>query len=189
MECEWDLLGQHNQYNALNAIAATRHAGVTPAQAIAALNAFSGVKRRLEVIYQSASCTIYDDFAHHPTAIRTTLEGLRKAVGNEDILAVIEPRTHTMSLGTLRHELSTCIAASDEVMWFRGENIKWDLNEVSQSCVVPASVHNQHDKLIEAIVKQAVAQRDKPLHIVIMSNGGFGDIYRKLTDILNTSSL
>jgi UDP-N-acetylmuramate: L-alanyl-gamma-D-glutamyl-meso-diaminopimelate ligase len=180
------LLGQHNQHNALNAIAAARHAGVPINESINALNTFKGVKRRLEILYDSATFALYDDFAHHPTAIRKTLEGLRQAVGNEEIAAVIEPRTHTMSLGTLRNELTTCCAAADRVVWFRAENIKWDLTEIQQSCVVPAKLYDKHDLLINAILGDAeeAANSGKKRHVVIMSNGAFGGIYQRLLDAL-----
>ena len=184
---EWRLIGQHNQSNALNAIAAARHAGVPPEHAIAALNKFEGVKRRMEVLYDNATFTLYDDFAHHPTAIRSTLEGLRKRVGSERIIAIIEPRTHTMSLGTLRHELTTCCAAADEVWWFRGENIKWDLTEVTQHSVVPARLFDNHDKLIDAVVQAATNPdgQGRKRHALIMSNGAFGGIYQKLVERLS----
>jgi len=184
---EWNLLGKHNQQNALNAIAAARHAGVPPAQSIEALNRFEGVKRRLEVIYASDSLVVYDDFAHHPTAIRSTLEGLRKQVGSDDILAVIEPRTHTMSLGTLRHELTTCCAAADKALWFRSDNIKWDLAEVVQACVIPARMIDKHDAVVSEIAKLNVSGGSKKTHVVIMSNGAFGDIYQKLLQKLGDS--
>ena len=179
----WSLLGKHNQLNALNAIAAARHVGVTPQVAIEALASFSGVKRRLEVLYEDADFVLYDDFAHHPSAIRSTLEGLRKAVSSDDILAIVEPRTHTMSLGTLRHELSTCVAAADQVIWFRGENIKWDLNEIAQNSVVPARVLDKHGTLVEEILA-AKRSSNKRLHAVIMSNGAFGGIYKTLVERL-----
>lgn len=173
---EWDLMGEYNIGNALGAIAAARHAGVAPAVAIEALASFGGVRRRMDVIAEVGDVTVYDDFAHHPTAIRATLQGLRKRVGNEEIVAVVEPRTHTMSLGTLRHELTTCCAAADQVFWFRGENIKWDLAEVVQHCVVPAQQFDSIDRLVEALVRLPAKRR----HILIMSNGGFGGIYQKL---------
>ena len=166
---------------------AARHAGVAPEVSIEALSAFEGVKRRLEVIYDDGHTRVYDDFAHHPTAIRATLEGLRKAVGNSEIIAVIEPRTHTMSLGTLRHDLSTCCAAADQVIWFRGENIKWDLHEVQQECVVPASIIDKHAVLVDTLVRQARQTGSRKKHIVIMSNGAFGGIYQILKDRLNSN--
>ena len=182
----WRLLGKHNQHNALNAIAAARHTGVPVAQAIEALKQFSGVKRRLEVIFQNDQLVLYDDFAHHPTAIRTTLEGLRKAVGSDEIIAVIEPRTHTMSLGTLRQDLTTCCAAADRVIWFRGENINWDLTEVQQRCIVPSSMFDKHAALVKDILKLADGgDTQRRRHVVIMSNGAFGGIYKQLTEQLN----
>ncbi|MEM9622355.1 MAG: UDP-N-acetylmuramate:L-alanyl-gamma-D-glutamyl-meso-diaminopimelate ligase [Pseudomonadota bacterium] len=180
---EWDLSGKHNQHNALNAIAAARHAGVPVAEATAALSEFKGVKRRLEVLFEDDNYVLYDDFAHHPTAIRTTLAGLRKRVGNDEILAVVEPRTHTMSLGTLRTELTNCCAAADRVIWFRGDNIKWDITEIAQNCVVPAKVYDNHEMLVKALLKEQQG-RSKRLHVVIMSNGAFGGIFQSLLDAL-----
>ncbi len=182
---QWSLLGKHNQLNGLNAIAAARHAGVPVAQSIEALSRFEGVKRRMEVLHDSATFTLYDDFAHHPTAIRTTLEGLRKRVGSEEIFAIIEPRTHTMSLGSLRHELTTCCAAADRVLWFRGENIKWDLSEVVQQCVIPAQMVDKHQAVIAEVLKAAQQTSGKKCHVVIMSNGAFGGIYKDLVEQLN----
>ena len=173
---QWSMFGEHNVQNALSAIAAARHAGVPIPTAIEALNRFDGVKRRLDLIAQVGETSIYDDFAHHPTAIRATLQGLRHKVGNEEIVAVVEPRSHTMSLGTLRHELINCCAAADQVLWFRGSNIKWDLSEVVQNCVVPAQQYDNLDRLINALTKLPAKKR----HIVIMSNGSFGGIYEKL---------
>ncbi len=173
---DWQLLGAHNVSNGLAAIAAARHAGVPPANAIEALNAFSGVKRRLEVIAEVGDVTVYDDFAHHPTAIRATLQGLRNNVGGDEIVAVVEPRTHTMSLGTLRQELTTCCAPADQVFWFRGENIKWDLLEVVTNCVVPAQQFDNLERMMDAIAKLPERKR----HVVIMSNGSFNGIYKKL---------
>ena len=172
----WTLLGEHNMSNALSAVAAARHAGVPPSAAIAALNRFAGVKRRLEILAKIGDVTVYDDFAHHPTAIRTTLQGLRDRVGGDEILAIVEPRTHTMSLGTLRGQLASCCAAADEVFWFRGANIQWDLAEVVSNCVVPARLFDDLDSLMAA----ATELPKRPRHIVILSNGGFQGIHRKL---------
>ena len=172
----WSQLGVHNVNNALAAIAAARHAGVSPNVSIEALASFRGVKRRMELIYDDERTRIYDDFAHHPTAIRTTLQGLRNAVGSEEIIAVIEPRTHTMSLGTLRHDLITCCSPSDSAFWYRGENIKWDLASLVDECVVPSRLFDDLDELMDHLAKPGKTRR----HIVIMSNGAFGDIYRRL---------
>lgn len=173
----WDLIGEHNVANGLAAIAAARHAGVPPEVALDSLGAFQGVTRRLDLIAEVGDVRVYDDFAHHPTAIRTTLQGLRRRVGSDEIIAVVEPRSHTMSLGTLRHDLTTCCAPADQVLWFRGENIKWDLSEVVQHCVIPAKQFDDLERLMEAI---ATMPGRKPRHVVIMSNGSFGGIYEKL---------
>ena len=182
----WDLLGEHNVANALAAIAAARHAGVKPELAIEALCTFAGVTRRMDLIAEIGDVAIYDDFAHHPTAIRTTLQGLRRRVGSDEILAVVEPRSHTMSLGTLRHDLTTCCAPADQVFWFRGDNIKWDLGEVVQHCVIPARQFDDLERLMEAIAELPMPKRGKR-HVVIMSNGGFSGIYRKLPERLRGS--
>jgi UDP-N-acetylmuramate: L-alanyl-gamma-D-glutamyl-meso-diaminopimelate ligase len=181
-EVSWSQLGQHNVTNGLNAIAAARHAGVPPERAIEALCSFQGVTRRLELIAEVGPVLVYDDFAHHPTAIRTTLQGLRKHVGVDEIIAVIEPRSHTMSLGTLRDELSNCCAAADGVYWFRGENIKWDLTEVVHSSVIPAVMDDDLDHLIRTLAQ--LPQPKSRRHIVIMSNGAFGGIHGTLTAAL-----
>jgi UDP-N-acetylmuramate: L-alanyl-gamma-D-glutamyl-meso-diaminopimelate ligase len=178
----WSQLGEHNLRNALAVVAAARHAGVKPELATEILCGFEGVKRRMELIAELNGILVYDDFAHHPTAIRKTLQGLRKKVGSDEIIAIIEPRTHTMSLGTLRAELATCCSAADAVYWFRSENIKWDLTELVQACVVPAHQHDNLDALIDAVARLPARRR----HIVIMSNGSFGDIYHKLPDRLKS---
>ncbi|HEY5645030.1 MAG TPA: UDP-N-acetylmuramate:L-alanyl-gamma-D-glutamyl-meso-diaminopimelate ligase [Pseudomonadales bacterium] len=180
----WSQIGEHNVSNALAAIAAARHAGVHPQQAIAALCTFSGVLRRMDLIAEVGEISVYDDFAHHPTAIRKTLQGLRRKVGSEEIVAVIEPRSHTMSLGTLRDELTTCCSPADSVYWFRGDNIRWDLAEVVHSCVVPAQQFDDLDKLMDAIAQLPKRRR----HVVIMSNGSFGDIYRRLPQRLREAA-
>ncbi len=180
----WSLIGEHNINNALNAITAARHAGIATDICIRALGEFKGVKRRLEVIFENENTVIYDDFAHHPTAIRTTLQGLRKQVGNDEILAVIEPRTHTMSLGTLSNDLCTCCAAADQVIWFRGENIKWDLGEIINRCVVPAQMADNVPNLVKDIVEGTPKKSERKRHVVIMSNGSFGGIYQLLLEAL-----
>ncbi len=179
----WQIFGEHNVHNALAAIAAARHAGVPVNVSIEALNEFGGVKRRMDLIAEVGETRVYDDFAHHPSAIRATLQGLRHKVGSDEIVAVVEPRSHTMSLGTLRNDLTTCCAAADEVFWFRGENIKWDLTEVVQDCVIPAHQHDSLERLMEALAKLPERKR----HIVIMSNGSFGGIYEKLPSLLRGS--
>lgn len=176
---DWKLMGRHNVANALAALAAAQHAGVPPAAGTAALGTFRGVRRRMELIVDLPQLKIYDDFAHHPSAIRTTLEGLRARVGSERIVAVVEPRTHTMSLGTLRGELTTCCAAADEAIWFRGDKIQWDVEEVAQDSLVPTSVETDIDRLVEGIAGFGT-DSPRPTHVVIMSNGAFGGIYGRL---------
>ena len=183
-DIRWSLLGEHNKINALNAIAAARHAGVQPQTAIQALCEFRGVKRRMEVIYEANNLVVYDDFAHHPTAIRNTLQGLRAQFSQDEIIAIIEPRTHTMSLGSLRNELTQCCAAADQVIWFRGERIKWDLHEIAEACVVPAKIVENVNNLIKQLLSAKPQPDARRQHWVIMSNGHFGGIYQQLTAAL-----
>lgn len=194
---QWQSIGMHNVSNALNVIAAARHAGVLPEQSIEALADFKGVKRRLELLYDFAGIKVYDDFAHHPTAIRTTLQGLRARYGSDEIIVIIEPRTHTMSLGTHRKDLTTCCAAADSVIWFRGENIKWDLHAVAKDCVIPASIFDKVDDLVNHLVtlpsREDITQsphlaKGSTRHIVIMSNGGFGGFHTKLVDTFKANA-
>ena len=177
---EWSLKGGHNHSNAINAIAAARHAGVPTDVSIGALNSFSGVKRRMEIIFEDTNTVIYDDLAHHPTAILTTLQGLRDNASSDEIIAIIEPRTHTMSLGTLQADLTTCCAAADRVIWFRGSNIKWDLQQVAADCVVAAKVEDNTDQLIDNLLQLPNLEGGRKRHLVIMSNGAFDSIYSKI---------
>lgn len=174
---EWSLIGEHNVANGLAAMAATHHAGVPPTESAQALCSFAGVERRLELIVDTPGLKIYSDFAHHPTAIRTTLRGLRTRCGAERILAVVDPSTHTMSLGTLRRDLALCCAAADEAIWFHGANIRWDVGEVVAASPVPASVERNIDTLVERI---AAVRTTPATHVVLMSNGAFGGIFEKL---------
>ena len=182
----WRLLGRHNVHNGLAAIAAARHVGVPPQDAIAALASFQGVKRRLEVVATRGRLVVYDDFAHHPTAIRSTLEGLRHHVGKERIVAVVEPRTHTMSLGTLRADLAACCAAADETIWFRPQGIQWDLAELARNSTPPAAVVNDLDLLTTQIA--GMSGTTEPCHVVLMSNGAFGGIHATLREQLGTEA-
>ena len=179
-EVRWPLLGDHNVANGLAAVAAAHHAGVRAEVAAAALGSFGGVKRRLELIAATPQLRVYDDFAHHPTAIRTTLAGLRAHVGRERIVAVVEPRTHTMALGTLRPALADCCAPADEAIWFRGENIRWDVGEVVRASPVHATVETDHDALLARLLALAAPGSGERTHVVLMSNGAFGGIYERL---------
>ena len=178
----WDLLGGHNRLNALAAIAAARHAGVPVAAAIAALNQFKNVKRRMEIRGNVRNITVYDDFAHHPTAIATTLAGLRRKVGAARILAVIEPRSNTMKLGVMKAALPGSLMDADHVYCYSG-GIDWDAQAALAPLADKVVVQSDLDQLIAAIAADARAGD----HILIMSNGGFGGIHDKLLQRLSAS--
>jgi len=167
--------GRHNQLNALAALAAARHVGVPVAHGLAALARFSGVKRRLETRGTVRGITVYDDFAHHPTAIATTLDGLRRAVGAARILAVLEPRSNTMKLGAMKAALPGSLAAADRVYCYAA-NLGWDAVAALAPLGERATVRDDLSALVEAI---AVDARPGD-HVLVMSNGGFGGIHEKL---------
>ncbi len=182
-EVHWRQSGDHNVSNALAAIAAARVVGVTPAIAIEALGEFKGVKRRMEELAIINGITIYDDFAHHPTAIATTLEGLRKRVGQGRIIAIIEPRSNTMRMGLHKDLLAPATQCVDEVYWFQPAGMNWDLQSVVEQSAVRAAVYESTGSIIEKVVREARADD----HVVIMSNGGFEGIHRALTKALDFS--
>jgi UDP-N-acetylmuramate: L-alanyl-gamma-D-glutamyl-meso-diaminopimelate ligase len=172
---QWDLLGAHNQHNALAAIAAARHAGVPVAAAIAALAEFKNVKRRMETRGAVNGITVYDDFAHHPTAIKTTLAGLRSKVGRERILAVLEPRSNTMKLGVMKDALAGSLADADLVFCYAA-NLGWD----PAASLAPLGARAVTAQALPALV-EAIAQAARPGdHVLVMSNGGFGGVHEKL---------
>ena len=175
----WNLIGEHNRMNAVAAIAAARHAGVPAGVAIDALARFENVKRRMEVRGAVHGITVYDDFAHHPTAITTTLEGLRAKVGSARILAVLEPRSNTMKLGVMKAALPDSLTAADQVYCY-GANLGWDATEALAPLGDKARVFDDLDKL----VSQLVADARTGDHVLMMSNGGFGGIHAKLLDAL-----
>jgi UDP-N-acetylmuramate: L-alanyl-gamma-D-glutamyl-meso-diaminopimelate ligase len=171
----WELLGEHNRMNALAAIAAARHVGIDPAASIAALADFANVKRRMEVRGTVRDITVYDDFAHHPTAIDLTLAGLRHKIGGARILAVLEPRSNTMKLGVMKDRLAGSLTAADAVFCFTG-GLGWDAAEVLKPLGAKARSMDNLDALVTAIAAEA-----KPGdHVLVMSNGGFGGIHQKL---------
>ena len=172
---EWDLLGEHNRMNALAALAAARHAGVPVAQGLAALSEFKNVKRRMEVRGTVKGVTVYDDFAHHPTAIDTTIAGLRSKVGTARILAVLEPRSNTMKLGVMRDALPGSLKDADLVFCYAG-NLGWDVRGALAPLGEKVVVKDDLNELIEAIA--AAAQPGD--QVLVMSNGGFGGIHEKL---------
>ena len=148
---EWSLTGQHNVANALATLAAARHVGVVPELGIAALSAFRNVKRRMEKVAEVKGVTIYDDFAHHPTAIATTLDGLRKRVGEAPVIAIIEPRSNSMKLGAHRDGLPESVAQADQVIWYAPPNLGWDLAATAVACPVPAVVCDSLEAIIERV--------------------------------------
>ncbi|MCX2781697.1 UDP-N-acetylmuramate:L-alanyl-gamma-D-glutamyl-meso-diaminopimelate ligase [Microbulbifer thermotolerans] len=173
---EWTLTGLHNVRNGLAAMAAARHVGVTPELSARALNSFKGVKRRMECLAEVGGVHVYDDFAHHPTAIESTLKGLRARVGEDRIIALIEPRSNTMRMGVHRNKLAQSCAGADLVLWYQPEGMDWSLAEVVQHSPVPAKIFDN----IEAGVESAVNLAGPGTHIVVMSNGGFGGIHQRL---------
>jgi UDP-N-acetylmuramate: L-alanyl-gamma-D-glutamyl-meso-diaminopimelate ligase len=176
---EWQLLGEHNQLNALAAIGAAEHLGVNPETAAEALATFENVRRRLELRGEAGGVKVYDDFAHHPTAIRTTVNGLRRKVGLERILAVFEPRSNTMKLGTMKAQLPWALEEADLSFCHSG-GLSWDAREVLAPMGEQAMVCDSIDKLVAAVVRAA-----KPGdHVLCMSNGGFGGVHGKLLEAL-----
>ena len=171
----WELMGEHNRLNALAVIAAARHAGVDVATACEALTAFKNVKRRMEVKGTVNGVTVYDDFAHHPTAIATTVAGLRHKVGQARILAVLEPRSNTMKLGTMKAALPASLAEADQVFCYAG-GVDWDVAEALAPLGDKLHVGTQFDDFVTQIVQAAQAGD----HILVMSNGGFGGIHDQL---------
>ncbi len=177
----WDLNGQHNLNNALAAVAAARHAGVPPAVAVESLGRFKNVKRRMELRGEVAGVNVYDDFAHHPTAIETTLNGLRAKVGSERIIAVLEPRSNTMRMGIHAEQLATAFAVADQVLVYASGELEWDAQGVFQGLNGRARVFDS----IEAIVAVVESEARPGDHVLVMSNGGFGNIHQRLLDALN----
>ena len=173
---QWCHTGRHNVANATAAAAAALQAGVTLADAAAALSCFKGVKRRMELVGSVGGVSVYDDFAHHPTAIATTLEGLRATGAAARIIAVIEPRSNTMRLGSHRDRLSGCAAAADQVLWYQPAGVNWDMESVVASSPVPAAVCATVEEIIQTVVDKC---RDGD-HVVVMSNGGFQGIHHRL---------
>lgn len=179
-EVRWNMTGQHSVANALATIAAAQHVGVSIAQACEALSAFGGVKRRMELLGTIRGIEVYDDFAHHPTAIETTLDGARQRLGNRRLWAVIEPRSNTMRMGSHKEGLADAARLADEVIWYQPEGLDWDLQPVIEAAVNSAQVSHSLDEIIQRIRSEA-AEGDA---VVIMSNGGFGGLHQKLISAL-----
>ncbi len=180
----WSLVGQHNVDNGLMAIAAAHHAGVTLPDAIEALSFFKNVKRRMEVKGEVNNITLYDDFAHHPTAIATTLDGLRKKVGNARILAVLEPRSNTMKMGVHKDTLANSWQKADEVYLYEPEGMDWSLVDSVAHSNAPTHCFRDVEKIVQGVCN--VAQPGD--HILVMSNGGFEGIHGRILDALKMKS-
>ncbi len=175
--------GQHNRLNALAAIAAARHVGISPAQSVAALTSFKGVKRRMELRGEVGGVKVYDDFAHHPTAIAATITALKRAARpDERILAVFEPRSNTMKLGAMRARLSSCFDDAARAYSFSG-GVNWDVAEAMRPLGARAADYRNLDELVRAVACDARPGD----HILVMSNGGFGGIHDKLLKQLQLS--
>jgi UDP-N-acetylmuramate: L-alanyl-gamma-D-glutamyl-meso-diaminopimelate ligase len=171
----WDLMGEHNRQNALAAIAAARHAGVEPPAAIAALGRFQGVKRRMEVRGRVNGITVYDDFAHHPTAFETTIAGLRRRAGRDRVIAVFEPRSNTMKLGTMQALLASSLTGADVVFCY-AKGLGWEPSAALAPLGARAFVFHDIDPMVDSLAEM-LRPGD---HVLVMSNGGFGGVHAKL---------
>lgn len=179
-EVKWNIIGEHNMQNALMAIAAARYIDIPIQSACNALATFINVKRRLEIKGKVNGITVYDDFAHHPEAIQATLSALKAKVGNNRILAVLEPRSNTMKMGIHKDALAPALSAADEVFIFQPDNIPWKVTEIAEKCHQPTITSDNLDTLAKEVAKAA---KDGD-HILIMSNGSFGGIHKKILDLL-----
>jgi UDP-N-acetylmuramate: L-alanyl-gamma-D-glutamyl-meso-diaminopimelate ligase len=180
---KWQMLGAYNRMNALAAIAAARHVGVAPQEAMDALARFSGVRRRLQLRGQAAGVSVYDDFAHHPTAIQVTLQGLRERVGQGRILAVLEPRSNTMKRGVLKDALPGSLAQADRVYVYNA-GLGWD----AATLFAPLGSRARSLDDLEALVRAIAADARPGDSVLIMSNGGFGGIHTKLLERLQSAA-
>ena len=182
-QVSWTMTGRHSVSNGLAAIAAAAHVGVSAADACQALSNFGGVKRRMELLGTVRGITVYDDFAHHPTAIETTLDGARKMLGERRLWAIIEPRSNTMRMGSHKDGLAHSARMADQVIWYQPAGLDWDLSPVIAAAPNPSQVLDQLDTVIARIVDEA-QEGDA---VVIMSNGGFGGLHQMLLAALRNS--
>ncbi|MCC6208722.1 MAG: UDP-N-acetylmuramate:L-alanyl-gamma-D-glutamyl-meso-diaminopimelate ligase [Gammaproteobacteria bacterium] len=176
----WELSGRHNMSNALAAIVAARHAGVPPTEAIAALGEFRNVRRRLELRGTVGGIAVYDDFAHHPTAIATTLDGFRRRVGPARVVAVLELRSNTMKMGVHKEQIAPSLAQADEVLFYQPADLGWSLGEIADAIGPRARVFDR----VQSIIDHLTAHGRSGDHILIMSNGGFENIHTRLLEAL-----
>ncbi|PID46527.1 MAG: UDP-N-acetylmuramate:L-alanyl-gamma-D-glutamyl-meso-diaminopimelate ligase [Proteobacteria bacterium] len=180
----WSLMGQHNVSNALASIAAARHVGVPPECAIDALAEFKSVKRRMQLRGEVNGIRVYDDFAHHPTAIATTLSGLRKSVGEQKITTILEPRSNTMRMGVHKARLAESLALADEVLLYQPEGLDWELNDVVHALGSKAALFTSVDDIVSQVSQSARAGDQ----LLVMSNGGFAGIHDRLLTALESQA-
>ncbi|GIU16331.1 UDP-N-acetylmuramate:L-alanyl-gamma-D-glutamyl-meso-diaminopimelate ligase [Shewanella sp. MBTL60-007] len=173
---DWQLIGQHNIENAVMAIAAARHVGVRPDAAIAALAKFAPPKRRMELLADVDGIEVYDDFAHHPTAIATSLKGMRARVGDGKITVILEPRSNTMKSGVHKDTLASSLDLASNAFLYQAGNIDWDIASAMSSASIPVKVLYEIDDIVEQVASQAQSSDT----IIVMSNGGFGGLHQKL---------
>lgn len=181
---EWSLIGDHNMHNAIAAIAAAHHAGVTIEHAIEALASFKSVKRRMETIYRDEKVRVFDDFAHHPTAIQLTLDGLRNKVGSEQIIAVLEPRSNTMKSGVHKDHLENALAKADHCMIYADQSVQWDISKLQSERI---ETFDSTHQLLDGILQRITENKTLTTNILIMSNGGFDNLHQRLTKKLGSN--
>ena len=176
----WQMLGRHNVSNALAAIAAARHVGVNISQACEALAAFKGIKRRMELYGEVKGIRVYDDFAHHPTAIESTIKGLKANIGERKLIAILELRSNTMRMGIHKESLANCLQVADRVILFNQSDMNWSLSTVQQQLGEKATIEVSIDDIVGLIRDEAMRGDE----ILIMSNGSFGGIHQKILTVL-----
>lgn len=187
VDVNWELTGTHNQLNALHAALAARHVGVPFETAAEALHHFRSVKRRMEFLATYGQVSLYDDFAHHPTAIETTLKGMRAKVGNGHLIAVVEPRSNTMKQGVFKNTLVQSTFAADSVYWYQPCDQSWSI-ELSGSIENTQKVFSTIDALVDDLVQNVAVLGERPSHIVMMSNGGFEGIHGRIANALQEAN-
>lgn len=178
-EVKWSLIGVHNVHNALAAIGASAHAGISPATAIEALCHFQSVKRRMEIRGQVNGVTVYDDFAHHPTAIRTTIAGLRAKIGKKKLIAVVDIRSNTMCMGTHQDELANALIEADQAFVYQSPKVTWNVNQ-ALAPLNQVSVYQDTQSIVDALASSVRADD----HVLVMSNGGFDNLHQRLLQTL-----
>jgi UDP-N-acetylmuramate: L-alanyl-gamma-D-glutamyl-meso-diaminopimelate ligase len=176
----WPMIGMHNVENGLAALACAAGIGIAPEAAAKSLGEFTGVRRRMELRGDVGSIRVYDDFAHHPTAIAATVDGLRRRAGNERVIAVLEPRSNTMRLGIHSAELPRALEGADRVWLYQPAGLDWKLDDVARGIGAKAAVASELPKLVDALVSELHAGD----HVLIMSNGGFGGLHERLLQAL-----